>query len=156
MAKLWFPEEGILRKTILPDLDKGRKDWDRPHTETVVYWVKRLLKHIKLDPKVMITAAYAHDWGYVGMFPDRDSYESVQAKKADHMRVGAEKIRFFLTQKLTQAYSKKQIARVAHLVGVHDKLDQLHDDDEIAEFESRAKKIFATTVAGSEGLEIHL
>lgn len=35
--------EQQLRKTILPDLEKGRQGWDLPHTEAVVFWMKELL-----------------------------------------------------------------------------------------------------------------
>lgn len=136
MAKLWFPEEGMLRKTILPDLDKGRKNWDRPHAEAVVYWMKQLLKELDLDKKVMITAAYAHDWGYVGMFPDRTSYESVQAAKKNHMKVGARKIFNFLTEKFGEIFRVAQIERISHLVRVHDMLDEINEGDEVVLMEA--------------------
>lgn len=126
-----FPEEKVLRGVILPDLERGRPDFDRPHTEAVVYWMKVLVEGSGLDEKVMITAAYAHDWGYIDLFPEGSSYEAIQKMKSRHMEKGAEEIRGLLEGELSEGYSDAQIERVAHLVGVHDRLEQLKDEDEV-------------------------
>ena len=39
--------EKVLKQVILKDLDKGRKDFDLPHTKAVVYWMKYLLQNIE-------------------------------------------------------------------------------------------------------------
>lgn len=116
----------------MPDLAKGRKNWDKPHTEAVVYWTKKLLDSLPhLDSKVLVTAAYAHDWGYMGLFTQKTTYGSVQANKALHMKIGEEKIRKLLTEEFSHGYSQAQIDRVSHLVLVHDLLDQVAAEDEI-------------------------
>ncbi|NCO12285.1 MAG: hypothetical protein COZ34_04455 [Candidatus Pacebacteria bacterium CG_4_10_14_3_um_filter_34_15] len=77
--------ERVLKQIILKDLSKGRKNFDKPHTEAIVYWMKHLLKMLeekkvpktndqpRLDSQVLITAAYAHDWRYVGLFSNSNS-----------------------------------------------------------------------------------
>ena len=130
MTALLFPEEQVLRDTILNDLDRGRPGWDRPHTEAVVYWTKELIKTCDADPKVMIAAAYAHDWGYIDLFSEKPDYNAIQNQKALHMVVGSKRIGELL-RTMPDAFSKDQIARVMHLVSVHDKLDILKDNDEI-------------------------
>ena len=85
--------EKVLRQVILKDLtNKGRPNWDRPHTEAVVYWMKHLLTKLnppELNSKVLITAAYAHDWGYINLFtPGKQAtIEEVLPMKKLHMKV---------------------------------------------------------------------
>ena len=89
-----------------------------------------------LDAKVMIAAAYAHDWGYIDLFPNGvTDFDDVHRKKADHMRIGADKIKDLLTSDLGDVYTVEQIERVVYLVSVHDRLDLFDDntsDDVIA------------------------
>jgi HD superfamily phosphodiesterase len=120
-----------LEKVIFPDLERGRLGWDLPHTKAVVYWMGELLEEVRLDPKVMIAASYAHDWGYIDLFPEKTTYETIQKMKPLHMERGAEKIEKLLRESLSDEFSQKQIERVTHLVAVHDKLGQLKDEDEI-------------------------
>lgn len=121
-----------LQNHIFPDLEKGRPDWDLPHTKAVVHWTKQILPETTLDPLVSITASYAHDWGYIGLFPDGASYDQIQKMKPLHMERGAEMIKTLLMgDELTSSFTQAQIDRVAHLVSVHDKLKQLKDEDEI-------------------------
>lgn len=138
MDDLTFPEEQRLRDAIFPDLLKGRPEWDKPHTEAVVYWMKHLLKFVSLDSKVMITAAYAHDWGYIGLFEGSGTadFDTVQDRKARHMEIGAVRIEQFLRRELSESYSDTQIKRITHLVRVHDKMEQLTDEDELTLMEA--------------------
>jgi hypothetical protein len=135
---LLFPEEQVLRDVILPDLDKGRPDFDRPHTEAVVYWMKEIcVSEPQLNTRVLVTAAYAHDWGYIGMFEDGvTDVGDIHDKKEAHMRIGSQKIGVLLRENLADGFSETEIARVQHLVFVHDRLDTVKDDDEIAMVEA--------------------
>lgn len=129
--------EKILKWEILPDLDKGRKGFDRLHTEAVVHWIKKICgSEPALNKKILVTTAYAHDWGYFGMFPDRTTLDTVTAKKEAHARVGAKKIGVLLRTRLQKVFSEKEIKRIQYLVFVHDKLADLNDDDEIAIMEA--------------------
>lgn len=129
--------EQVLRQVILKDLaNKGRPNWDRPHTEAVVYWMKFLLEKLNsptLNSKVLITAAYAHDWGYMDLFTKGKSVniDDVPPMKKLHMKRGAELIERLLYQRLSGFFSEIEIIRVAHLVGVHDAVKELTDEDEL-------------------------
>jgi hypothetical protein len=136
MKLLIHPQiEAVLADTILPDLEKGRKDFDLPHTKAVVFWMKKLLASIpnmNVDPQVLITAAYAHDWGYIGLFDGVEyrSLEEINKRKPLHMERGARMIAALLTEKLATFFTQEQIARTAHLVSVHDLVEQLAAEDE--------------------------
>ncbi|MBU0975048.1 hypothetical protein KKD03_05105 [Patescibacteria group bacterium] len=141
--------EKVLKQIILKDLSKGRKDFDKPHTEAVVHWMKYLLKNIQslqpknsgknsrksstLDPQVLITAAYAHDWGYVGLFSESkaNSLDKILKNKKLHMIRGANMIERLLHQRLSRHFTQNQILKVAHLVLFHDKIKNLINEDEI-------------------------
>lgn len=127
--------EAMLQEVIFPDLLKGRKDFDLPHTKAVVHWMKRLLSEIDdpdLDSQVLVTAAYAHDWGYIGLFEGVNSSDpkEIAKRKPLHMERGAELVTNLITEKLPAFFSKEQIQAVAHLVSVHDKVEQLTTDAE--------------------------
>ncbi|MBW7943953.1 HD domain-containing protein [Patescibacteria group bacterium] len=139
--KYTFPTqvESVLQEVILPDLEKGRKRFDLLHTQAVVYWMENLLEHIDspdLDPLVLITAAYAHDWGYKGLFDhlsetERRSIDVVHKMKPLHMERGAQMIAKLLKERLNDQFTPAQQERVAHLVRVHDLVEDLKAEDEI-------------------------
>ena len=114
--------ERVLKQIILKDLaNLGRVNWDKPHTEAVVYWMKQLLPKLlslDLDSQVLITAAYAHDWGYAGLFAGVDStdYDQIMKRKGMHMNIGAVKIERLLYLRLSDYFSEQQILRTVHLV----------------------------------------
>lgn len=116
-------------------LSEGRADWDVPHTRSVVYYAGLLAQAVaEADPLVLTTAAWFHDIGYFGLFDDGDSarYGHVQDKKMLHMIKGADMAREFLERdEVVRRYTADQRERIIHLVGVHDKLDQLRELDEI-------------------------
>jgi hypothetical protein len=138
MAQVLISEqvEKKLQNKILPDLEKGRKGFDLPHTQAVVYWMKFLIEQLadkNLDPLVLITTAYAHDWGYIGLFDgvtDR-TLKEINKRKPLHMQRGAEMIEKFLREELSEFFSEAQILRVAHLVRIHDLVEAVHEEDEV-------------------------
>lgn len=127
--------EKILKQNILKDLEnKGRKNYDLPHTKAVVYWLKELIQRLNnpnLDSQVLITAAYAHDWGYAGLFAKDESrsLDKIISSKKLHMQRGAAKIEQLLYQRAPRLLTDAQIQRVIHLVSVHDKVKQLKAED---------------------------
>ena len=133
--------EQVLRQIILKDLaNKGRLRWDKPHTEAVVYWTKQLLKKINsssLNPKILITAAYAHDWGYVNLFKQKKpiTTDQIRLQKDLHMKKSAEMIERLIYQRLSSYFSEGEILRLIHLVSIHDYVDQLKDEDELFSME---------------------
>jgi len=129
--------ERYLQKKILPDLEKGRPDFDKPHTISVVAKLKEILQNspeIQIDYPVLLIAAYAHDWGYVGLpFCNDQSqrYLQVLRAKKEHMRLGKKKISKLLENSFFSFLTQKQKARCVYLVAIHDKLDLLKDTDEL-------------------------
>ncbi|QQS39124.1 HD domain-containing protein [Candidatus Woesebacteria bacterium] len=135
------PYEKVLQDAIFPELEKGRPNWDKPHTETVVCYVKKIIeksKELNLDEDVLIIAAYAHDWGYARLFEKgkRLSLEDINKAKKVHMIIGADNIKNLLTSDEFDFLSNKQKRRVEHLVRVHDNLDILQDTDELVLMEA--------------------
>jgi hypothetical protein len=124
--------EKFLVDNIFPDLEKGRPGWDLPHTKAVVYYMKQILHfHPELDPIIMIAAAYAHDWGYVGGFDTtrKASFQEVINKKKMHMEVGARKIEELLSK--SDLFTSEQVEQISHLVSIHDKLKEVDTEAEI-------------------------
>jgi hypothetical protein len=130
-----FSGELLLREHILPDLDLGRVNFDRPHTGGVVFWIKELLQdYPQLNAKILITAAYAHDWGYRGLFGSgaSDDLDLIHDKKEAHMQIGAEKIGELLRSKQFEGlYTEEEIEQIQGLVLVHDRIEQLTTDEEL-------------------------
>ena len=62
-----FDLEPEVKSIALKILEQGRGDWDVPHTLAVVYWMKKLIKKEGGDPKILVTAAYFHDIGYIDL-----------------------------------------------------------------------------------------
>lgn len=129
--------EKLLRTRILSDLDSGRKNFDRPHTEAVVHWMKTLISELsnrkELDSLVLITAAYAHDWGYYKLFEgvNSDDPAEISKMKPKHMLRGSQMISEYIKSNLDAWYSSSQVEAIAHLVLVHDNVEDLNTENEI-------------------------
>jgi hypothetical protein len=134
--------EKFLQDTIFPDLEEGRPNWDKPHTEAVVSYMKEIIENVpslKEMEDVLIISAYAHDWGYAGLFHDGKpvDIERIKESKKLHMILGAEKIKNLLKEPIFDYLSKEQKERIIHLVRVHDRLDDyLKAEDELTLFEA--------------------
>ena len=128
--------ENYLKEKIFTDLEKGRPNWDKPHTIAVVTWLKQILANtpnLNLDNTVLLIAAYAHDWGYSQIYSTDNltNYGQVQNAKLIHMDLGANKVKTLLNKKFFGFLSESQKERVVHLVQVHDRLDRLSHPDEL-------------------------
>lgn len=133
--------EDILKTTILPELEVGRPNWDKPHTEAVAEHIKAIMDNspaLNLDKEVLIIAAYAHDWGYAGLFEGGKPLEidDVDKAKEAHMAIGADKLTELLKDKAFDFLTKDQKQRAIHLVKTHDKLDTLTEPDELVLMEA--------------------
>jgi hypothetical protein len=128
--------EQFLRDAIIPDLEKGRPNFDAPHTLEVVSWIKKIMAEhpeLNLDQDALIIAAYAHDWGYSGLFEGKDRLNSaeVTSMKPLHMEIGAKKTEKLLKNEIFSFLSDKQKERIVHLVFMHDKIHDLTETDEL-------------------------
>lgn len=126
--------EIFLQETILPELENGRPGWDKPHTITVVQYLKDIIQHspISHDYIVLLTAVYAHDWGYSGLFHKGEvlKLSDILSVKALHMEIGAKKIADLLKHSIFSELKLEQKSRIVHLVAVHDKLTEITEIDE--------------------------
>jgi hypothetical protein len=132
--------EQLLQDTIFPELERGRADYDMPHTIGVVQKVRDLIHHnpdLQLDEAVLVIVAYAHDWGYAELFDQaHPNFEEVKKAKAEHMRISAEKIQHLLQNQAFSFLSNEQKERIVYLVSIHDKLDQVKETDGLAFMEA--------------------
>jgi len=133
--------EEYLKAKILPDLVDSRGGFDKIHTIEVVGWIKQILDHnpqLNLDRVVLIIAAYAHDWGYAGIFKKGQvmNDELIKSAKPLHMVLGAEKTRKLLSDDFFSFLTNEQKERCIHLVAVHDKKYEIKDFDEIVLMEA--------------------
>jgi hypothetical protein len=131
-----FEIEKYLQEKIFPDLERGRPNWDVPHTKAVVIHIKNLVKsesQLNLDSVVLTIVAYAHDWGYAGLFKDGKEldHEGVQNKKSKHMEISAQKLEALLKDKIFNDLTNNQRQRAVEIVAKHDQLDNLHEVDEL-------------------------
>lgn len=127
--------ENFLQDKIFPDLERGRPG-DKAHTLLVVFRLKAVAEHspdMELDLDVLVIAAYAHDWGYAGLFDNKAPLRLAElgAQKDAHMLIGAQKLTNLLKDPFFHFLTKDQKQRAVHLVSVHDKLGQLNDSDEL-------------------------
>lgn len=128
--------EQFLKEAIIPDLEKGRPNFDAPHTLEVVNWVKKIMQEhpeLGLDRDVMIIAAYAHDWGYSGLFEEKKNLKlkDISKVKPLHMQIGSQKIRDLLKNNIFSFLAEDQKKRIVHLVSIHDKVSELEEVDEL-------------------------
>jgi hypothetical protein len=128
--------EEYLKKQILPDLEKSRGGFDAIHTLEIVSWIKKIIDNnfeLKLDREVLIIAAYAHDWGYAGLFKDDEVMDAdkIENAKKLHMELCAKKIAELLKNNIFSFLTDSQKERIIHLVAVHDKKHEIKDTDEL-------------------------
>jgi len=128
----------LVKNFSLQYLEKGRVNFDIPHTRGTVDWVFRLATDynqkvesgeipdgVPVDVIVLVTAAWPHDIGYYGEFDEEASLSQVGDKKARHMAVGAEMAGRFLREHAADYLSQNQIIQVVNLDKVHDNLDHI-------------------------------
>lgn len=137
-ADIW-PYERYLKKEVLPLLDRGRPNWDRAHTQQVVWYVKALIAHhpaLHVDPHVMIITAYMHDYGYSELYRGNKALVSWQEMKQRHAQISERKWREISTREEFAFLSEEQKERIAYLVRVHDEVESLTDTDEVVFMEA--------------------
>ena len=127
--------EKLLQDTILSELERGRRNYDKPHTISVVTKVRDLIKNnpdLKLDEAVLVIVAYAHDWGYADLFKEGEvDFDAVLEVKQEHMRLSSQKIESLLISSVFNFLTVLQKKRIVKIVSKHDNLDLLHEIDEL-------------------------
>jgi putative nucleotidyltransferase with HDIG domain len=120
-------EEERLKEQVFSILEKGRADWDVPHTQAVVYWIKKLIEKEGGEERILIPAAYLHDIGY-SKLKNLTDYASIKQVKEHHMEIGAE-----IAEDILEGFDFTEAEKdeIIHLILVHDNLDQLSTHNEI-------------------------
>jgi len=125
--------EEELKSKVVGLLEKGRPNWDLPHTLATVYWMKKLVEVEGGEERVLVSAMYLHDIGYSGLFRETADYDGIAEVGAKHQKIGALKAKEIL-EKLP--FTPEEIEEISHLVGVHDKLELLKSKNEIMVMEA--------------------
>ena len=127
--------EEKLKSAVMKYLEKGRPNWEIPHTMACVNWMKELLKHEKGNPRILIPAIYLHDIGSADLFNESNlDHESQEKMKSEQMKRSA-----ILSEKILNEigwFSKEEIEKIVHLVGIHDELDKITATDGYLVFEA--------------------
>ena len=110
--------EQFLQQAIFPDLERGRPGFDKPHTEGVVYHMRRIIEdnpELHLDSDVLIISAYAHDWGHAGLFNDGRpvDLDRLKEEKPLHAKLSAQNVIRLIGTPIFDYLSPEQKARVA-------------------------------------------
>ncbi len=114
----------------LPYLEAGRKNWDVPHTKACMHWMTELLKHEHGNARILMPAIILHD---IGIHKPTTQFADMMLAKKEHMRLGAELAATILTR---FPFEEEEIARIVHLVGMHDDLTKIQAEDEQLLFEA--------------------
>jgi len=130
--KLDKETEEKLKKEAIKCLKEGKPDWGIPHTLASVHWMRRLIEKEGGDEKILVTTMYLHDIGYP-VFRKRYSFDDVMQAKEEHVTRGV-KIARRILKKL--GYPSSEIDKIAHLIEIHDKLDEISTKDEILVMEA--------------------
>jgi len=127
--------EDSLKLKALSYLDRGRPNWDAPHTTETVDWMEKLVDAEGGNRRVLVSTMWLHDIGYSGLFKGkRANFDNVSGDlRAVHMECGADIARKILGD---LKYPQNEIDRIAHLVSIHDTLAMLESPYEIMVMEA--------------------
>lgn len=125
--------EQKIKQEAIKFLEKGRSNWDIPHTLATVRWMKLLVADMEVDEKILVTTMYFHDTGYP-ILKKGYSYDDAIAAKKTHADLGAKNAKKVL-EKLGD-FSKEEVARVVYLIENHDKHDNITELDRQLVFEA--------------------
>lgn len=126
-----------IKGTILPQLEKGRPNFDLPHTLAVVAKLKAIIQNCPnrdIDEDVLTIVAYLHDWGYTELY--KNGKPIVDNPKIAHMEVGARKSKELLENEAFNFLTSAQKDEIVHLVSVHDFVDRLRTPNELTFLEA--------------------
>jgi len=126
-----FEEE--VKDFVLETLGDSRGNFNGPHTLAAVYWMKWLLRQYSWMTrigKVLILSIYLHDIGWAKI-PEEDmaGQEKMHGhgRKSEHMKLGAEMVREYLTPYLGILVTTEEIEEIVFYVAHHDNLEVVRD-----------------------------
>jgi hypothetical protein len=125
--------EETIRDEAINLLEKGKPDWDIPHTLNAVRWIKKLSKHEGGDERILVPAMYLHDTGYP-ILKMGYTYEDMIRSKKLHAKRGASNAKKILAA--IGGFSRTEIEKIAYLIANHDKHTGLYSLDRKLVFEA--------------------
>jgi len=134
--KLDKKTEVKIKKEALKFLKRGKPNWDVPHTLCAVKWMKLLIAHEGGDERTLIPAIYFHDTGYPTLQKNYnfDQLMSVKRSRANnHAKIAAKIVKEIFPK---YHFTKKEINRIAYLVGNHNIHDNIIETDRQLVFEA--------------------
>lgn len=139
-----------LRSKAMAYLEKGRPNWDAPHTEETVRWMEELIENEGGNRRVLVSTMWLHDIGYSGLFDGQPaSFDNVMGDvRSNHMRQGADLARKILTE---LGYPLNEIDRISQLVSIHDTLEKLESPYEILVMEADTLGMLSGNLKQSPG-----
>jgi hypothetical protein len=127
--------EEKVKKEVSKALEKGRPDWDLPHTLDSVRWMKKLVEKEGGNEKILVTAMYFHDIGYRSLSRGYSYEDIVKVKKErDHAKVGARMAGVILEK--IGGYTDREIEKIMYLVKNHSRHDNLDSKERQLIFEA--------------------
>lgn len=114
--------EEKIKEIAMSYLEKGKPNWDIPHTLAAVYWIRELIKIEGGNEKILVTTMYLHDIGYPNLQKGYDFNDLIKVKK-NHAQVGS-----IETQKILRnikEFSEEEIKEITFLIMYHDTLDKI-------------------------------
>jgi hypothetical protein len=121
----------------LQELEKGKPDFNIPHTILAVEYMKELISNEGGDERILIPAIYFHDIGYAGLIKNGTGLaDRIDAKKL-HMIKGSEKSKELLKP---LGFTKEEIQEIANLILTHDTFEnnKTHNEQLVFEADSLA------------------
>lgn len=109
--------ESRIKAVAISYLEKGKPNWDIPHTLRAVYWMKELIKKEGGDEKILVTAMYLHDIGYPNLKKGYNFNDLIKSKP-DHSKLGALEAKKVLED--FEEFSKEEINKISRLIENHD------------------------------------
>ncbi len=135
MANLNPDIENKIKEKAFYYSEQGRCDYNVTHLQAAVYYMKELLKSESGNPRILIPAIYLHDIGYAGRLQEKGyAYKDTVKVKSDHMAIGAKMSQEILKE--IGSFTDEEIKAISHLVGMHDKLEEINTPEEQLVFEA--------------------
>ena len=126
--------EGKLKEKAIFYTEQSRPDWNIPHLNAAIYYMKELIKNEDGDPKILLPAIYLHDIGYAGFLKKGYTFEDNLKAKEEHMIRGAKLSKALL--KDLNYFSPEEIDKISKLIEMHDNLNKIRNSEAQLVFEA--------------------
>ncbi len=124
--------EEIIKKEAIKLLEKGKTDWDVPHTLLSVKRMRELIKKEGGEEKILAPTMYLHDTGYP-YIEKNDKFKKMMDAKKNHAEIASENSKKIL-KKLN--FNPKEIKEISSLIKNHDKHKNIKTKNEQLVFEA--------------------